>query len=105
MRLLFPSLILFALVMAVSPTIAQTKSVKRGVAYGSNSKADLGILSKSVTWWYNWYHQPESAVVNSYTTYGYDYVPMAWNGAFNKEAMRTFLTAHPDVKYILGWNE
>jgi len=84
---------------------AQTKSPKRGVAYGSHSDQDLNALSKSVSWWYNWYHQPEATAMNVYQHYGLDYVPMAWNGSFNKEAMRTFLSTHPNVKYILGWNE
>ncbi len=84
---------------------AQSKSEKRGVAYGNNTIADLQALSKGVTWWYNWYHQPESTVINIYQNYGFDYVPMAWNGAFDKEAMRSFLSTHPQVKYILGWNE
>lgn len=86
-------------------THAQIKSDKRGLAYGNNSGQDLSALSKGVTWWYNWFHQPEAAAINVYQNYGFDYVPMAWNGAFNKEAMRTFLAAHPNVKYILGWNE
>lgn len=87
------------------PAWPQTKSTKRGVAYGQNSLQDLQTLSTGVSWWYNWFHQPEAAVINSYTAYGFDYVPMAWNGAFNKEAMRTYLQSHPEIKYILGWNE
>jgi hypothetical protein len=83
----------------------QQISAKRGVAYGQNSASDLDVLSQGVSWWYNWYFQPETAVIESYTSYGFDYVPMAWNGDFKKEQMRTFLLSHPDVKYILGWNE
>jgi hypothetical protein len=105
MRSCHRSLIVFLLLVLTSPAFPQTKSAKRGVAYGYNSSEDLAVLSKSVTWWYNWFHQPETTVINSYPTYGFDYVPMAWNGAFNKEAMRAFLSTHPDVKYILGWNE
>lgn len=85
--------------------LAQSKSAKRGVAYGNHLPADLAVLSTGVSWWYNWYHQPEQAVASVYANYSLDYVPMAWNGSFNKEAMRTFLSTHPDVKYLLGWNE
>lgn len=85
--------------------LAQSKSAKRGVAYGNHQPADLAVLSKGVSWWYNWYHQPEQAVASVYSNYSLDYVPMAWNGSFNKEAMRAFLSTHPDVKYLLGWNE
>jgi hypothetical protein len=105
MRHIYLSLIIFSFLFSALQVFSQTKSAKRGIAYGNNSSQDLSALSKSVTWWYNWYHQPESTVINSYSTYGFDYVPMAWNGTFNKTAMRDFLLTHPNVKYILGWNE
>ena len=105
MRSIYLILFVFSLHLSTLPAFSQTKSAKRGVAYGSNSSEDLSTLSKSVSWWYNWHHQPESTVINSYANYGFDYVPMAWNGAFYKEAMHAFLSTHPDVKYILGWNE
>ncbi|HEY3402451.1 MAG TPA: glycosyl hydrolase [Ohtaekwangia sp.] len=89
----------------VTPADAQPKSAKRGVAYGQNSAADLEVLSSGVSWWYNWHHQPENAVLNSYESYDFDYVPMGWNGSFDKAAMRAFLLTHPNVKYLLGWNE
>jgi len=96
---------LLVLLLIIFTSHAQTKSPKRGLAYGNHSEQDLSALSKSVSWWYNWYHQPEATAMNVYQNYGLDYVPMAWNGSFNKEAMRTFLSTHPNVKYILGWNE
>jgi hypothetical protein len=83
----------------------QTKSIKRGIAYGYHSTEDLSALSRGIAWWYNWYFQPENEVINSYRNFGFDYVPMAWNGNFEPSSMRSFLSAHPDVKYILGWNE
>jgi hypothetical protein len=30
---------------------------------------------------------------------------MAWNGNFNETALRTYLSNHPEVKYLLGFNE
>jgi hypothetical protein len=95
----------FFIIAAALNLSGQTRSQKRGVAYGNNSAKDLQSLSKGVSWWYNWYHQPESSVVNVYDDYGFDYVPMAWTSNFNKTAMRDFLQTHTDVKYILGWNE
>lgn len=105
MRLFSCLLMLFSFFAASMICCGQVKSEKRGLAYGQNSWQDLNALSKGVTWWYNWHHQPETSAINDYQDYGFDYVPMAWNGAFDKEAMRTFLTTHPGVKYILGWNE
>ncbi len=83
----------------------QTKSEKRGLSYGHHSTADLQALAPGLSWYYNWYHQPEPSVINTYDDYNFDYVPMAWNGAFDKQAMHDFLSTHPNVKYILGWNE
>ena len=80
-------------------------SSKRGLAYGNHTVKDIQKMTTGISWWYNWYHQPENAVASTYESYGVDYVPMAWNGSFNKEAMRTYLAAHPNVKYLLGWNE
>jgi hypothetical protein len=84
---------------------AQTVSPKRGIAYGNNSYADLSLLSQGISWWYNWSETPEPSVINSYSGLGMDFVPMAWNGNFNQQKMRDFLLTHPDVKYILGFNE
>lgn len=105
MRPLFYLLLVLASFVRITTGSAQAKSEKRGLAYGDNTKQDLNVLSKGVTWWYNWHHQPEAPALNDYQDYGFDYIPMAWNGAFDKQAMRAFLTSHPAVKYILGWNE
>lgn len=98
-------LVVLALFCVAHHGQGQIRSEKRGLAYGENSKQDLQALSAGISWWYNWYHQPENGVINDYKSMNVDYVPMAWNGAFNKTAMRNYLLTHPDVKYILGWNE
>jgi hypothetical protein len=84
---------------------AQNIPPKRGIAYGNNSFSDLSLLSQGISWWYNWSEIPESSVLNSYADLGTDFVPMAWNGNFNQQKLRDFLLTHPDVKYILGFNE
>jgi hypothetical protein len=100
------AIILFLLFLIIgTSTQSQTPSPKRGLAYGYNSLQDIQSLSKGVSWWYNWSHQPENTALNIYQDYPYDFVPMAWNGSFNKTALRSFLSTHPNVKYILGWNE
>ena len=102
MKLILLCPILFATIYTIH---AQTVSPKRGIAYGNNSSTDLSLLSTGISWWYNWSEAPESSVLNSYTGLGVDFVPMAWNGNFNQQKLRDFLLAHPDVKYILGFNE
>ncbi len=84
---------------------AQNVSPKRGIAYGNNTTSDLSLLSPGVSWWYNWSEIPESSVLDSYSGLGMDFVPMAWNGNFNVQRLRNYLLTHPDVKYILGFNE
>jgi hypothetical protein len=84
---------------------SQVKSPKRGLAYGYLTEKDLKALEPGVSWWYNWSHQPEGYVINVYQNYGFEFVPMAWNGGYNKTALKNYLSTHPDVKYILGWNE
>lgn len=81
------------------------KSKKRGLGYGTHSVEDLAVMSKGISWWYNWSHSPDLAVKDVYQQYGVEFVPMAWNGNFNDQAMRTYIAAHPDVKYILAFNE
>jgi hypothetical protein len=101
-KLILLSPIFFA---AIHTIHAQTVSPKRGIAYGNNSSTDLSLLSGGISWWYNWSEVPESSVLNSYSGLGVDFVPMAWNGNFNQQKLSDFLLTHPDVKYILGFNE
>lgn len=81
------------------------KSKKRGLGYGTHSVEDLAVISKGISWWYNWSYSPDLAVKDVYQQYGVEFVPMAWNGNFNDQAMRAYIAAHPDVKYILAFNE
>lgn len=62
-------------------------------------------MQGKVKWWYNWAVTPESAVASEYVNYGFEFVPMAWNGNFNETALRTYLSNHPEVEYLLGFNE
>ena len=76
---------------------------KRGMAYGSNSVADLRAVSSGVNWWYNWASQPDNPnVAAAYASLGMSYVPMLWNGNFdaNKLATNPF-----SGSYLLGFNE
>lgn len=81
------------------------RSEKRGLAYGHHSVNDLNVMQNKVRWWYNWSEAPEASVANQYQDYGFDFVPMAWDENFNESRLRSYLDAHPEVKYILGFNE
>jgi len=81
------------------------QSQKRGLAYGHHSPQDLQALSPNISWWYNWSEAPESTLSAVYENYGFEFVPMTWNGNYNETKLREFLTAHPNTKYLLAFNE
>ena len=97
-KIIFLYLILFS----SSISIGQDK---RGIAYGYHSPEDLEVLSPEVSWWYNWSEKPENSVENVYEDYGFEFVPMTWNGYFDSVKLVTFLSNHPETKYLLAFNE
>ena len=101
--------VLSLLVLGWAPqTRAQTKSPKRGLAYGYHSAADMQALAPGISWWYNWYSKPEASVVSIYPGLGVDYVPMQWGrqldgGPFTADQLAANIPA--GAKYLLGFNE
>lgn len=87
------------------PPVKVHKSEKRGMAYGQHSLNDMKAMQHNVRWWYNWSEQPEAGVASSYQDYGFDFVPMAWGNNFDENRLRNYLNSHPNVKYLLGFNE
>jgi hypothetical protein len=63
----------------------------------------VAALSPGVSWGYNWGHTG-SGNESAFKTYDFEFVPMAWSG-LDKEFIRNYLSSHPEVKYILGFNE
>lgn len=98
-------LLLFILLIPITSVFSQNRSKKKGLAYGYHSEEDMAAISKGISWWYNWYFQPESAVAAVYQNYGMDFAPMTWNRSFNEAGLRAFYASHPDAKYLLGFNE
>jgi len=82
---------------------AQLKSTKRGLGYNNLLTGDVQVLSPGLTWAYNW-GQSGSNNDAAFQQYGIEYVPMCWNGV-NTAQLRTLLLGHPEIKYILGFNE
>ncbi len=97
--------ILLFLMFFVSSLFSQFRSTKKGIAYGNLSEADIAAISGGVSWFYNWYVEPNGSAINIYQDYNMDFVPMVWGKTSDTALLRTFLTAHPNVKYILGFNE
>ena len=97
--------VILCLLLLTATAFSQTKSQKRGIAYEYHSQADMEVISKGISWWYNWSHSPDTKVASVYQNYGMDFVPMTWNGSFNEAGLRAYYASHPDAKYLLGFNE
>lgn len=100
------NILFFALFLLVSISVfSQTKSPKKGIAYGKQTEADMATISQGISWWYNWSGRPDAALANVFQNYNMDFVPMAWNGAFDEAGLRTYYRNHPESKFLLGFNE
>jgi hypothetical protein len=82
---------------------AQTRSFKRGLGYNTLMTEDVEALSPGVSWGYNWGHSG-SGNEAAFSTYAFEFVPMAWGG-IDTTAIRIYLSSHPEIKYLLGFNE
>jgi len=81
----------------------QARSFKRGLAYNIPYVEDLPTLSEGISWFYNWGQTPGLTVASAFDPY-MEFLPMAWNG-LDTVVMKTFYSTHPNIKYILGFNE
>lgn len=94
---------LFIALLTAVCCLAQTRSFKRGVGYNTLMAEDVAILSAGLTWGYNWGHSG-SGNESAFAACQVEFVPMAWSG-IDKERARNYYRAHPESKYILGFNE
>lgn len=81
------------------------KSAKRGVAFSFTQVTDLPLLSPYISWDYNWGNTPSNDAAMWFDANEMDFCPMCWNGNYNADAIRAFVAAHPNTKYLLGFNE
>ncbi len=102
------TLILMVVAIAAVAAVAQPpRSAKRGVSEnGFNHVEEIDALSPGAGWFYNWGNLPNSYIADVVGP-GTDmeFVPMIWSANFNEQALRDYLTEHPGVKYLLGYNE
>lgn len=93
-------LLMLMLPMFVS---AQTQSYKRGYGVDQSKFTNQAIanLAPGAGWYYDWSH----STYLDFEGANVDFVPMTWNGGYNASQLRQFLTAHPNVKYLLAFNE
>ena len=81
------------------------KSAKRGICYNSFSEAEMALMGPSISWAYNWGKTTSNEVATNMAQYDIDYCPMVWSGKPDIAAMQAFIAAHPNVKYLLAFNE
>lgn len=90
-------------------TIALTgysKSFKRGVSENAFSLvSQMEALEPGVSWYYNWGNAPGAGYDGVNEFEGIEYVPMCWSASYNADKIREWCKAHPETKYLLGFNE
>ena len=84
----------------------QVRSGKRGVSYAFTlAEVDAPLLGGGVSWFYNWGPDISSEVQAATEAQGMDFYPMAWNGSFDADRIRTYKATHPQCEYLLAFNE
>ncbi len=94
-----------ALALAAGTFSADAKSFKRGVGENSfNRVEEIDAIRPGSSWFYNWANTPSSNVTNVPDA-DFEFVPMCWNANYNADNIRNYCKAHPETKYLLGFNE
>lgn len=92
--------------MSLMTLQAEAKSFKRG--FGENTLyyvEDLQALLPGNSWYYNWGNEPAAQVANYVgSENGIEFIPQAWS-AYDENKLRAYYKAHPNDKYLLGFNE
>ena len=82
------------------------KSFKRGVSENHlYLKEEIDVLMPGVSWTYNWANTPANSVADYMSAETMEFVPMCWNNRYDADAIREYCKAHPETKYLLGFNE
>lgn len=85
---------------------AMPKSAKRGVAYNFPSMSDAIAMTPYITWCYNWGNALSYDILADWLESNeMDFCPMCWNGNYNVGAIKAYVAAHPNTKYLLAFNE
>jgi len=81
------------------------KSPKRGVSFNIRTLQDGVALADFISWHYNWANEATNAPLGWLESYNIDFCPMCWSRNYRAYAIRNFVAAHPNTKYLLGYNE
>ena len=91
---------------ALGAGAADAKSFKRGVSENEfQLRAQIQPISPGVSWYYNWGNAAGKGYNNEIINFeDMEYIPMCW-GNYSADAIREYCKAHPNTKYLLGFNE
>lgn len=96
-----------ALLLTVALAAPAQRSAKRGMGWDEAvlplQAAQAELFRPGVSWMYNWGIAPRRPEV--YGSDGLVYAPMCWNHLYDETALRAWLDAHPETRYLLGFNE
>ncbi len=93
------------LALAVSGFNADAKSFKRGVGENTfNREEEITAVRPGSSWFYNWANTPNTNVTDV-PGEDFEFIPMCWNASYNADNIRNYCKAHPETKYLLGFNE
>lgn len=84
--------------------VQQARSTKRGFSFNTISVPDVLMLGNGCVWAYNWGVSANAAIGALFGDLEMDFCPMGWSG-LNADAVRAYVAAHPNTKYLLGMNE
>jgi hypothetical protein len=89
------------------PSLSGGRSFKRGLAYNDLSDpADFAAIKNGVSWYYSWGISPNVSF-DYFSQYNIEFIPMLWGDptAGQVAEIKTFILAHPEVRYMLVMNE
>ena len=94
-----------AFALAVNGFTADAKSFKRGVGENSfNLKEEIDVVKPGTSWFYTWGNVPNNNI-KDLPDADFEFIPMCWNANYNADNIRNYCKAHPETKYLLGFNE
>lgn len=101
---------LLAGILAFVAMTGYAKSDKRGVSENSFMTINqISPLEPGVSWFYTWGNHIPDSDNDFYNLDKYDgdieFVPMCWSQHYSADNIRNYCKKHPEVKYLLGFNE
>lgn len=102
------SILLLTTILSSSVVFAQdNRSLKRGFAEETLVyEEDYNQLKKGSTWFYDWAISPSAQLADLCgAENGLEFVPMVWGSGFNADQLKAWSEAHPNDRFILGFNE